>query len=407
MNEASAPRTNTTLLVVFMWGAYFLNYCDRQAVFAMFPALKAGLGLTDTQLGATGSIFLWVYGIGNPIAGWIADRYSKRILVIASLIVWSFATIGTGFVTSAVMLLLLRAAMGISESMFMPAAIALTAGAHAPTQRSRAIAALSTAQIVGTVGGGWFGGWMAQQGRWREAFFILGATGLIYAVPYFFFLRTVRENSNANMVEQEAGGRPFLRVRSFLLLCAIFPVFVFGLWLIYSWLPNFLHEKYSLRLGDAAFNATAFLQGGTLVGMVSGGYLADRLFLRNAAARFWLLTSSLLVCAPCLCGLGWSATLDGTRVAATLFGLSAGVFMGNIFPAAFDVVSASRRSSAVGLLNFFAALVAGFAPLLGGIMKQTIGFEGLLYRTATAYVLAALILILGTSRWHRDDHARI
>jgi len=190
-----------------MWFAYFLNYCDRQAVFAMFPVLKSELGLTDPQLGLTGSLFLWVYGVGCPIAGQIGDKYSKRRLVVLSLAVWSVVTVATGFATSAFMLLALRAAMGVSESLCMPSAIALTAAAHAPAKRSRAIAALSTAQIAGTVGGGWFGGWMAQQGRWREAFFVLGALGLLYALPYALFLRGVDEQpaSRDEEIRREPG----------------------------------------------------------------------------------------------------------------------------------------------------------------------------------------------------------
>src|ERR1700722_14290685 len=74
-------------LLAFMWGAYFLNYCDRQAIFSMFPVLRSGLGLTESQLGLTGSIFLWVYGLGCPIAGQIGDRFSKRLLVVLSLAV--------------------------------------------------------------------------------------------------------------------------------------------------------------------------------------------------------------------------------------------------------------------------------------------------------------------------------
>jgi sugar phosphate permease len=64
-----------SLLVAFMWFAYFLNYADRQAVFSMFPSLKMDLGMTDQQLGITGAIFLWVYAIGCPIAGQLADRF--------------------------------------------------------------------------------------------------------------------------------------------------------------------------------------------------------------------------------------------------------------------------------------------------------------------------------------------
>ncbi|MEI6539893.1 MAG: MFS transporter, partial [Planctomycetota bacterium] len=259
-------------LLAFMWGAYFLNYCDRQAVFSMFPALKADLQMSDRQLGLTGTIFLWIYALGCPIAGQLGDRFSKRKLVVTSLIIWSLVTIATGFANSASTMLSLRGVMGISESLFMPIAIALTANAFSPVLRSRAIAVLTTAQIAGTVAGSWFGGWMANLGHWRNAFFILGAVGLVYAVPYFLFLRRVREDPvNALTVKQHnskssTSGRhrlavvTLVRIRTFLLLCTVFPVFVFGLWLLYGWLPTFLQDKFLLNQSAAAFNATLFLQ---------------------------------------------------------------------------------------------------------------------------------------------------
>ncbi len=207
-----------------MWGAYFLNYSDRQAVFSMFPVLKRDLQMTDTQLGLTGSIFLWVYGACCPIAGQLGDRFSKRFLVAASLAVWSVVTVATGLAASAGALLTLRGVMGIAECLYMPAAIALTAQFHAPSQRSRAIAALTTAQIAGSVGGGWFGGWMAEHGHWREAFFILGAVGLLYAVPYVAFLRSIKEEVPA--LKTDAGEPAIVELFStptFLVLCVIFP----------------------------------------------------------------------------------------------------------------------------------------------------------------------------------------
>src|SRR4029434_1914970 len=89
-----------------------------------------------------------------------------------------------------------------------------------------------------------------------------------------------------------------MKVPTYSLLCVVFPVFVFGLWLLYGWLPNFLHEKFTLGLADAAFNATAFLQSATFIGMLSGGLLADWLFLRTNAARLWILAASLVLSAP-------------------------------------------------------------------------------------------------------------
>ncbi len=410
-------KPQALFLLAFMWGAYFLNYCDRQAVFSMFPALKTDLKMSDGQLGLTGTIFLWVYALGCPIAGQLGDRFSKRKLVVMSLIIWSIVTIATGFANSASTMLGLRGVMGISESLFMPIAIALTANAFAPTLRSRAIAVLTTAQIAGTVMGSWFGGWMADLGRWRDAFFILGAVGLVYAVPYFLFLLRVREEpvavttANQDIAIQPSGGRrrlailSLINVPTFLLLCVVFPVFVFGLWLLYGWLPTFLHDKFSLNQSDAAFNATLFLQGSTAIGLLGGGFLADYLYQFTKASRMWLLTTSLIFCAPCLHFLGNSDTLTMTRIAAAAFGLFSGLLIGNIFPAAFEVVPADTRASAVGVLNLCGGLMSGCATLFGGLWKSTLGIDRLLSITAVGYSVAGVLLIVGIKLLFPRDFA--
>jgi MFS family permease len=409
---ATPPSTGipsqAKLLLAFMWFAYFLNYCDRQAVFSMFPRLKSDLGFTDSQLGLVGSTFLWVYGLSSFVAGQIGDRFSKRHLIVLSISLWSLVTVATGLSTSPTMVLSLRALMGVSEALFMPVAIALTANAFPPEHRSRAIATLTTAQIFGSVGGGWFGGWMAQQGQWRGAFFVLGAIGLVYAIPYFAFIRKVPEE----VQDQPRTERPtntlamIARTPTYWVLCAAFSTFVFGLWLLYGWLPNFLHERFSLDLSAAAFNATVFLQGATLAGLLLGGIVADRLYHRTKAARLWLLAASLLGCAPCLHAVGVCDTLLTTRFAAAGFGLLSGFFMGNIFPSTFEVVPAQARASAVGLMNLFGAVISGFGTLFGGLWKQSVGIASLLSYTALAYALVALLVIAGIKRTFPRDFQR-
>ncbi|MFM8470070.1 MAG: MFS transporter [Limisphaerales bacterium] len=412
MNDSPATPAarQALLLVAFMWFAYFLNYCDRQAVFSMFPVLKADLGFTDTQLGYVGAAFLWVYGVGSFFAGQVGDRVSKRRLIIASLVVWSIVTAATGLAKSPNELLALRALMGVSEALFMPAAIALTAIAFPPATRSRAIAALTTAQILGNVGGGWFGGWLANEGNWRGAFYALGAVGMLFALPYWLFLRGVSEEAQGEKKAAGDGGSArfhLWRTPTYGLLCVVFPVFVFGLWLLYGWLPNFLKEKFALNLADAAYNATVFLQGATLIGMLTGGVLADVLYRRTKAARLWLLTASLIGCAPFLHYLGNSDTLAATRVAAMSCGRFSGFFLGNIFPSAFEIVPADARASAVGVLNLFGAVISGFATLAGGALKQTVGINNLLSYTALAYALAGLAVIVGIRFLFATDYERV
>jgi sugar phosphate permease len=397
------------VLIAFMWGAYFLNYCDRQAVFAMFKVLKTDLAMTDQQLGLTGAIFLWVYGMGCPIAGVLADRYPKRVLVVLSLAIWSAVTLATGLATSAAVLLALRAAMGISESLYMPAAIALTADATPAEKRSRAVSLLTTAQIAGTVAGAWFGGWMAQRGQWRGAFFCLGGIGILYAVPYFLFLRNLHEPARTDAAKSArigSGVAALAAVPTFRVLCFAFPVFVFGLWMLYSWMPAYIQEKFDLSLAEAGFNASFYLQIGSLAGLFLGGYLADRLTRLTPAARLWLLVASLGLCAPCLHLVGSGKTLAATCAPLGAFGLFGGFLIGNIFPAAFEVTPAGARASAVGILNFFGSALSGFAPLVVGRWKQSIGIERMLTGTAVIYGVAAVVLSAVIVRYFPADWAK-
>lgn len=391
----------TVVLVAWMWGAYFLNYCDRQAVFAMFKVLKSDLQMTDAQLGLTGALFLWVYGAGCPVAGVLADHFSKRALIVSSLMLWSIVTILTGMSSTPWMLLGMRAAMGISEALFMPAAIALTSAATPQRWRSKAIAGLTTAQIAGVVGGASFGGWMAQRGQWRIAFVFLGICGLVYAVPYAWYLRRALpatldgpDQPSPSLPPRGVRQSPFLlfRIPTFSALCVIFPLFVFGLWMIYSWLASYLEERFHLTLAEAGWTSTIYLQSATLVGLITGGYAADLWRSRNRAGRLLVLLASLVCCAPLLYGIGQVAELGLLKGLLIAYGFWSGWMMGNIFAAAFEVVAPCSRATAVGFLNLFGAALSGFAPLLVGTWKQSLGFTGMLGVAAGAYAIAALLL---------------
>ena len=401
--------THPWLLVGFMWIALLLNYSDRQVVFSIFPILKADLGFTDTQLGLTASMFLWVYALCSPIAGQAGDWFSKRALVVLSLILWSVVTSATGFSSAPLMLLGCRAMIGVTQSLFFPAAVALIANAHGPKTRSRAISVFDTAQLAGVVLGGWYGGYMAQHFHWRIAFYSLGLAGVLYAAPYFGFLRTVSEE--AQVETKESGSRlavlALIKVPTYRLLVVTASALIFVLWLQYTWLPTFLYDKFALSLADAGFTATAYLQSGTTLGLLSGGVIADLLYRRTPAARFWLVSAGLLSAAPCLHFVGNSDSLLLTKMAAHGLGLSAGLFIANVAAASFDVVPADTRASAVGFLNLIGALISGFGALLGGLWKQSVGINNLMTYSSIGCVVAGLILILTIKVHFERDYDRV
>ncbi|HML30458.1 MAG TPA: MFS transporter [Hyphomicrobium sp.] len=168
-------------IVGLLWGVALINYLDRQLVVTMPGPIKADLGLGDEKFGLLSSVFLWIYGICSPIAGYLADRLGKRRVILASLVIWSAATFASGLVTSFGGMLAARATLGLSEAFYMPAAVALIVDYHRGPTRSRATGLHLSGVYAGSVLGG-LGGVLAEISGWRSVFLIIGGIGVAYAV---------------------------------------------------------------------------------------------------------------------------------------------------------------------------------------------------------------------------------
>ncbi|HWB98054.1 MAG TPA: MFS transporter, partial [Bryobacteraceae bacterium] len=181
-------------------------------------------------------------------------------------------------------------------------------------------------------------------------------------------------------------------------------VATFGLFLVYSWLPTFLFDKFHLGLARAGFEASVYPQIGTALGLLIGSTMADRYYKRSHSARYWVILAALFGAGPCVYLIGAGITLEATRLAAMAFGLFSGCIICNQVAAAYDVVPATLRASTVGLLNLLGALISGFGPLLGGLARRSIGVDRLLSITGAAYFLTALLVLYGILRHFWRDH---
>jgi predicted MFS family arabinose efflux permease len=394
-------------LIAFLWVAYALNHADRQVVYTLFPALQQEFGYSNTVLGLTGALFLWVYGASSPIAGIAGDRWPRAKLVAGSLALWSFFTVLSGLSVNGTMLLVCRALLGISESFFMPAAFALMANAHGPSTRSRAVAIFASSQMAGVAIGGSLSGILAERLHWRASFLALGVFGLLFAIPLWRFLHRVPAHFNGRTDAAPATLASFVslfRIPSLRIVTIYISVATFGLFLVYTWLPTFLYDKFGIGLAQAGFEASVYPQIGTLAGLAVGGTLADRYYTRVNAARFWIILIAFLGGGPCIYLISSGFTLEATRVAAIAFGGFAGFITANQAPSAFDVVPAAQRATAVGALNVTGATVSGFAPFLGGMARSTIGVGQLLAYTSAVYVAMAGLLLYAIRRHFTRDH---
>src|SRR4029079_2573236 len=95
-----------------LWGVAVLNYLDRQLLVNMAAPIKSDLGILDTPFGLFSSVFLWVYGLCSPFGGYLPDRVGRKPVILASLGIWSAATLATGFVTSYGQMIVARAFLG-------------------------------------------------------------------------------------------------------------------------------------------------------------------------------------------------------------------------------------------------------------------------------------------------------
>jgi predicted MFS family arabinose efflux permease len=392
MNSSRYPWT----VVALLWVVAMLNYLDRQVIFAVFPLLQKELRVSSVELGLLGTAFLWIYGVLSPLGGWLADRFSRRAVILVSLAVWSAVTWLTAYAHNYHELLLARALMGISEACYLPAALALIADYHGEDTRSRATGLHQSGLYAGIALGGAGGGWMGDHYGWRPTFFVLGVIGLIYALV---LLATLKESPRSSPGARDPECTPFAESIRRLAGAGPFWVAVFAnalasiaYWCVYTWLALFLFERFQVSLTTAGFSSTFYIQVASFAGILAGGWLADRWTRRNIHGRLWTQAIGLAVAGPFLFLVGttgnWWVLLPGL----ICFGLGRGFFDCNLMPVVCQMVPSNLRATAYGILNFTSCIAGGVMAAAGGVFKDRIGLGGAIQISAVLLMLAAVCL---------------
>ena len=297
-------------LVGLLWLVCFFNYADRQAIYSVFPLLKAEMGLSDIQLGIVGASFMWVYAAAAPLAGIAGDRFNRKTLIAGGLIFWSLITIATALSTRYSHLVVCRALEGLGEAFYFPASMAMLSEYHGPATRSRAMSIHQSSVYAGTIAGGTAAGVMGQAFGWRSSFYLFGALGAALGLVLLVCLREpVRQAPSEPVQATAAGVAAILKTPMVLILMAVFVGANFVAAIVLTWMPSFLFRTFGMSLGAAGFSSTAYLQIASVLGVITGGVLADRFARQRRGGRMMTQAIGLLAGVPFIFVTGWTRSV--------------------------------------------------------------------------------------------------
>lgn len=390
------------IVVGLLWVVALLNYMDRQMLSTMKPSMM--IDIVELQsaanFGYLMAIFLWIYGFMSPISGIIADRINRKWIIVVSLFVWSAVTFSMGYASSFLQLYWLRALMGISEALYIPAALSLIADYHNAKTRSLAIGIHMTGLYMGQALGG-FGATIAQQYSWQQAFHSFGLIGVIYSIVLLFFLHEKKltkddidnSSSRINSASLFKGLSLLFTNISFWIILFYFAVPSLPGWGVKNWLPTLFSQNLGIGMDKAGPLSTITIAASSFLGVIFGGIISDKWVQVNLKGRIYTSAIGLALTIPALLFIGYGQSLFHVVGAAFCFGFGYGMFDANNMPILCQFVSPKHRATAYGMMNmvgvFAGALITN---ILGKSMdKGSIGND---FAVLSGIVLVALLIQL-------------
>lgn len=376
MNTPGNSIRTTALALLFL--VSFFNYMDRYMLAVLLPAIKADLQLSDTEIGfITGLAFTLFYAtMGIPIAR-LADRYSRKNIIAIALTVWSAMTAVCGLAQNFVQLAIARVMVGVGEAGASPPSHSLIADLFPVEKRARALSVYALGAPVGILIGFMLGGWITQLYGWRAALFTVGIPGILVALLVYRKLHEP-ERGAADGLARKTEVQPFWFSLKTLMASPTFRHLSVGtglytvVWLgVVQWLPSFFTRSFGLEIGEIGTWLAVILSVSQIIGMLLGGWLADRLGAADLRWYVWVPSLAILVSTP-MFALTF-LTQNSTVAFLSLFlPFMIGVMQGPpSFAVAQGLADIRMRAMAAALLLLITNLIGGgIGPQAVGIMSD-------------------------------------
>ena len=400
------------VVVALLGGVALLNYMDRQMLSTMKDSMQVDIIdlQSATNFGRLMAIFLWVYGLMSPISGIIADNLSRKKLIVGSLLVWSSVTYLMGLATTYDEVFWLRALMGVSEALYLPAGLSLIADYHTGGSRSLAVGIHMTGLYLGQAIGG-FGATLAAAYSWNTTFYWFGIIGIVYAFVLAVFLKDKKRVAPEEAKEstpKKPQANVLLSLKSlftnpaFWVILLYFAIPSLPGWATKNWLPTLFAENLGLPMSQAGPIATITIAFSSFVGVVLGGILSDRWVRKNIKGRIYTGAIGLSLTIPSLLLLGFGSSIVEVVTAGVLFGIGFGMFDANNMPILCQFVSVRQRATAYGVMNMVGVFAGAMITSVLGSWSDD-GNLGMGFALLAAVVAVAVVIQLYSLRPQTDD----
>ena len=392
-----AVRAYTVGLLTFIYTA---NYVDRQIVAILLQSIKLDMGLSDTQLGLlSGLAFAIFYAtLGIPIA-YLADRMSRKKIIIVSLSLFSVMTIICGYAPNFAQLLLARIGVGVGEAGTSPPSHAMIADMYAPNERATPLAIFALGINIGLLIAFLVGGWVNHHYGWRIAFQAVALPGLLLGVVAMFTLRDPPRGLSDGHEAQKAP--PSGDVALYILHNKTLRQLIIGSTLVVTvgygaiaWLPTYFVRVHAMTTIEVGQILALLIGIGGGIGTALGGHFADRLGKRDVRWNLWLIILLALVGLPFSVG-AYLATDTTWAIVLLAFPVSVGaLYFGPTLAMLHTLVKPEMRSLASAILLFINNIIGlGLGPLMIGVLSDYFSADYGTRALPYAMVTSALLVI--------------
>jgi len=367
----------------------FVNFAARQVIAPLIPLLRDHFHATDAQLGALQMWLLVVLAVFSIPFGFFADRFNRVTIIVIGVACWSVATVVSGLASTFIFLLFARAAVGLGEAAYAPAAQSMISGAFPQEDRARAQAIFAAGMLLGGVGGQALGGVVGQHYGWQYALFLVGLLGILPGIAVFSLQEPAR-GPRSDVV-------PFWRLLSvpaFVAMIAAGTCITFASVSLLFWGVDFAVSYKEFSQSQASVDLSLIALIASVLGVLVGGYVADCLQKRFSYGRLLAIGGAFLIAAPFLIVAIQSDDQWMVLVGMCIAGFFMSWYHGPVTAVIHDMMPRRAHATSIGVYMFVTQLLGGWGPHLLGQISDFHDLQFSLQIAVGVMVLGALLMFL-------------